>query len=151
WVIQFDVKMGGKGDRIRIRELKSWTNFTDTAIKFYSGAAIYSNTFELKNYDVSQSGLLRIDSLYNIATVKINGIECGTLWTAPYELDITKAVKSGENKIEIEVTNTWHNRLIGDALLPQEKRITWTTAPFRLKDKPLLPAGIIGEVKLLIR
>ena len=91
---------------------------------------------------------LWIDSVYNIATVKINGINCGTLWTYPYVLDISKAVKSGENKIEIEVTNTWHNRLIGDNLLPPGKRITWTTAPFRLKDKPLLPAGIIGEIKL---
>jgi len=56
----------------------------------------------------------------------------------------------GENKIEIAVTNTWHNRLIGDNLLPAEERITWTTAPFRLKDKPLLPAGIIGNVKIIL-
>jgi (4-O-methyl)-D-glucuronate---lignin esterase len=36
-------------------------------------------------------------------------------------------------------------------MLPQEKRTTWTTAPFRLKDKPLLPAGIVGNVRLYIR
>jgi hypothetical protein len=94
---------------------------------------------------------LQIDTIYDIATIKVNGIDCGTLWTQPYELDITKAIKTGENKIEIAVTNTWHNRLIGDNLLPPEKRITWTTAPFRLKDKPLLPAGLIGEVKLIFR
>jgi hypothetical protein len=94
---------------------------------------------------------MKFDSIFNIATVKINGINCGTIWTAPYELDITKAIKPGENKIEIEVTNTWHNRLIGDALLLPEKRTTWTTAPFRLKDKPLLPAGLIGNVTLIVR
>lgn len=149
WVIQFNRRMGGKDNPVRISELKSWTTFTDTAIKFYSGTAIYSNKFESKG--VNQSVLLLIDSLYDIATVKVNGIECGTLWTAPFELDITRAIKPGENKIEIEVTNTWHNRLIGDNLLPPDKRITSTTAPFRLKDKPLLPAGLIGEVKLFIR
>jgi hypothetical protein len=149
WVIQFNAKMGGKDDPVRISELKSWTSLTDSAIKFYSGTAIYSNTFECKG--VNQSAWLEIDSLYNIATVKINGIDCGTIWTEPYTLDITKGVKPGKNKMEIEVANTWHNRLIGDNLLPTEKRVTWTTAPFRLKDKPLLPAGLVGNVRLYIR
>ena len=83
--------------------------------------------------------------------MKVNGINCGTLWTPPYQIDITKALKSGKNTIEIEVANTWHNRLIGDNLLTPDKRLTWTTAPFRLKDKPLLPAGLVGEVKLILR
>ena len=73
------------------------------------------------------------------------------LWTKPYSINITKAIKQGANTIEIAVTNTWHNRLIGDDLLPQEKRITWTTAPFRLKGKSLLPAGIVGTIKLVVR
>lgn len=149
WVIQFNAKMGGKNDPVRISELKSWTSLTDSTIKFYSGTAIYSNTFECKG--VNQSAWLEIDSLYNIATVKINDIDCGTIWTAPYALDITKAIKLGRNTIEIVVTNTWHNRLIGDAMLPPEKRVTWTTAPFRLKDKPLLPAGLVGNVRLYMR
>jgi len=46
------------------------------------------------------------------------------------------------------VANTWANRLMGDNLLPEKDRITWTTAPFRLKDKPLLKAGILGNISL---
>jgi len=149
WVIQFNAETSDKDNLVRINELKSWTSLTDSAIKFYSGTAIYSNTFECNG--VNQSAWLQIDSLYNIATVKINGIECGTIWTEPYELDVTNAIMPGRNTLEIAVTNTWHNRLIGDAMLPQEKRTTWTTAPFRLKDKPLLPAGIVGNVRLYIR
>ena len=60
-------------------------------------------------------------------------------------------MKAGKNEIKIEVSNTWHNRLIGDNLLPADKRVTWTTAPFRLKDKPLLPAGLVGEVKFIFK
>jgi hypothetical protein len=93
---------------------------------------------------------LSLDSIFNIATVKVNNIDCGTIWTKPYTIDITKALRDGENEIRIEVSNTWANRLIGDQYLPEEKRITKTTAPFRLKNKPLLPAGIIGGVRLLI-
>jgi hypothetical protein len=148
WSIQFDEKMGGPATPIIVDTFKSWTTEKDTAIKYYSGTAVYSNTFNID--EKRKSAYITFDTICNIATIKINGIDCGTLFTAPYQLNITKAIKPGINKIEIAVTNTWHNRLIGDNLLPVEKRITFTTAPFRLKDKPLLPAGLIGEVKIVV-
>lgn len=151
WKIQFDQKAGGPSAPVETNVLKSWTVFSDSSIKYYSGTAVYSNAFTWKDGNKKQAVLLQIDSLYNIATVKVNGIDCGTIWTQPYSVDITKAIKQGENKVEIFVTNTWQNRLIGDELLPKEKRVTWTTAPFRLKGKPLLPAGIVGAVKILGR
>ncbi|NCU04218.1 MAG: DNA-binding protein, partial [Chitinophagaceae bacterium] len=150
WEIQFE-KKSGSGYSAKLDSLKSWTTFPDNDTKYYSGTAVYSNEFEWKQTSAGQTINLHIDSVYNIATVKVNGVDCGTIWTHPYSVDITKAVKPGTNTVQIEVTNTWHNRLIGDQLLPEEKRITWTTAPFRLKDKPLLPAGIVGEVKLIVQ
>jgi hypothetical protein len=150
WTVRFDKAYGGPDQPIPVDKLKSWSDYTDPAIKYYSGTAVYSKTFnnERENW---KTVILELDSVYNIATVKINGITCGTLWTAPFSLDISGVIKSGENKIEIEVTNTWHNRLIGDNLLPPENKITWTTAPFRLRGKPLLPAGLMGDIKLIIR
>ncbi|MBK6827289.1 MAG: hypothetical protein IPG86_10595 [Chitinophagaceae bacterium] len=53
-----------------------------------------------------------------MATVQINGKEAGILWTAPYQLDISKHLKPGKNTVENLVTNTWRNRLIGDELNP---------------------------------
>ena len=111
---------------------------------------MYSNSFPFIPEMGGRSTILQFDSLYNLATVKVNGIDCGTVWTPPYSLDITKAIKQDENKIEIEVTNTWRNRLIWDELYP-EQRTTWLNSPYKLKEKSLLPAGIIGSVKLLIR
>ncbi len=151
WKLEFIEKSVSPNPLIESKGLKSWTEYSDTSIKYYSGTAIYSKTFTIDKAKVPMQGYVEFDSIFNIATIKVNDIDCGTLWTVPYKLDISKALKQGENKIEISVTNTWHNRLIGDNLLPPEKRITWTTAPFRLKDKPLLPAGIIGEVKIQIR
>ena len=121
----------------------------DSAIKYYSGTAIYTKTF---NFVGENKDKIWIDlgAFSSIAEVKINGIECGTLWTAPFELEVSKALKQGENKIEIQVTNTWANRLIGDSKLPVEKRITNTTAPFRLAGKPLNPAGLFGPVTIKI-
>jgi len=151
WSVQFDVKNGGPAAPVSMTTLSNWTTFSDSSVKYYSGTVLYTNSFNWKQDLTNRQVSLQIDSLYNIATVKVNGIDCGTIWTQPYAIDITKAIKKGENKVEIFVTNTWHNRLIGDQLLPEAKRIMWTTAPFRLKDKPLLPAGIVGEVKLIVR
>ncbi len=151
WKIQFDKNFGGPEKPIELTQLKSWTQFADSSVKYYSGSVVYSNEFEWNAGNTNKRVTLGFDSIYNIATIKVNGIDCGTLWTPPYSLDISKAVKEGKNKIEIAVANTWHNRLIGDNLLPPAKRISWTTAPFRLKDKPLLPAGLVGDVKLVVR
>jgi alpha-L-rhamnosidase len=151
WEIKFDNNYGSSESLMVPGELKSWTTQNNQSIKYYSGTAVYNNRFFVKNKEDIKSAFIGFDSICNIATVKINGIDCGTLWTRPYQLDISKALKQGENKIEIEVANTWHNRLIGDNLLPVEKRITWTTAPYRLKDKALLPAGILGDIKISIR
>ena len=151
WNIQFNKNYGGPEKPIETNELKSWTLFADSSVKYYSGTAIYTNTFNWNQDSKRRSIKLQIDSLFNIATVKVNGVDCGTIWTQPYSIDITKTLKHGENKVEIFVTNTWHNRLIGDDLVAPEKRITWTTAPFRLKGKALQPAGIVGAVKIIAR
>ncbi len=151
WQLVFN-RNGNSPDSItNLNYLKSWTSYADTAIKFYSGTIIYKTNVSIAPNKLEKNMWLEIDSVFNIATVKINGIEAGTLWTRPYKLNISKIVKAGNNQIEIAVTNTWHNRLIGDQLLPSEERINWTNAPFRLKDKPLLPAGLIGKVSIISR
>jgi hypothetical protein len=55
----------------------------------------------------------------------------------------------GKNTVEIEVSNTWHNRLIGDNRLPQNQRVTFTTAPFRLDGRPFRKSWAFGPVEIL--
>ncbi|MBL0268729.1 MAG: hypothetical protein IPP99_08710 [Chitinophagaceae bacterium] len=88
-------------------------------------------------------------AIHDIATVRINGRNCGSYGRA-LPAGYFKIPETGKNNIEIEVTNTWRNRLIGDELNPAS-RSTWYNSPYSLKNKPLLPAGITGEVKILIR
>jgi hypothetical protein len=151
WKVQFNKSYGGPEKPVIFNELKSWTQHNDESIKYYSGTAVYRNMFTLNKQEKNRTLSIVLDSLCDIATVTVNGIDCGTLWTKPFLLDISKAAKEGQNTIEIAVTNTWHNRLIGDNLLPTEKRITWTTAPFRLANKPLFPAGLPGNIKLQLQ
>lgn len=147
WNLQFKTEP----KQYTLDSLMSWTAFHDTAIKYYSGTAFYSNNFDWKNIVKGQTVTLNIDSLYNIATIKVNGIDCGTVWTYPYQVDITKALKPGTNKVEIEVANTWRNRLKLDEQLPDAQKKTYHNSPYQLKNKPLLPAGITGNIKLLVQ
>ncbi|NCI48194.1 glycosyl hydrolase [Sediminibacterium soli] len=151
WQLQFDSKSGGPSAPVDIPVLQSWSLYTDPGIRYYSGTAVYRNRIYLTAEDLRTPLRLVMDSVCNIASVKINGQDCGTLWTPPYELGIGKVLKPGWNNIAIAVSNTWHNRLIGDELLPVQQRVSWTNAPFRLKGKPLLPAGLMGTIKLVAK
>ncbi|RYD76658.1 MAG: hypothetical protein EOP55_10975 [Sphingobacteriales bacterium] len=144
WQVQFDATYGGPLKLVSFSDLIDWTKHSDSSIKYYSGTAIYKKTFNYKG-DL-QNAWIDLGGFSSMAEVKVNGISCGTLWTAPHRLDISKAIKKGKNEIIIEVVNTWANRLIGDGKLPENKRLTKTTAPFRLEGKPLNPAGLFGPV-----
>lgn len=149
WQAQFDPTYGGPSKPTTFNDLNDWTQNTDSLIKYYSGSAIYTKNFTFNGHFKNKIWL-DLGEFSSIAEVKINGINCGTLWTAPHRLEISKAIKKGENQITIEVTNTWANRLVGDSKLSENKRITKTTAPFRLEGKPLNPAGLLGPVVLQV-
>jgi hypothetical protein len=146
WTVRFDPALGGPAAPVVFNELSDWSKNTDSAIRYYSGTAVYSKSF---NWNGPGRAWLEIGRVANMASVRVNGIDCGVAWTPPYRIEVTKALRAGLNKLEIAVTNTWANRLIGDHRLPEDRRITWTTAPYRL-DGSLLEAGIMGEVRLSV-
>jgi hypothetical protein len=61
-------------------------------------------------------------------------------------------LKAGSNKLEIQVTNEWTNRLAGDRLLPATKVLSQPATPAGGGfGAPPVPAesGLLGEVVLL--
>ena len=151
WKVKFSPKYGGPRKTILFPKLQDWRNQADPAIKYYSGTAIYSINLKWdKNKTSLSHQWLELGKVDDIAKVTVNGVPCGVAWTSPYRVDISKALKNGNNKIEIAVTNTWINRLIGDSLLPAKQRVTYLVNPvYRLDDKTTKEAGLIGPVKLL--
>ncbi|GAB3838168.1 glycosyl hydrolase [Hymenobacter jeollabukensis] len=148
WQVQFDPKAGGPAQPVAFAQLTDWSQHPDAAIRHYSGTADYRQTFRWKTKKrPGQRVYLELGQVNNLAEVELNGQPVGTAWTAPYRLDITDAVRKGDNQLRIRVTNTWANRLIGDAALPPEQRRTsLTTAPAPAATRPLLPAGLLGPV-----
>jgi hypothetical protein len=147
WQLHFDPKWGGP-DKLMIDSLMDWTKFADYNIKHYSGTAIYHKSFNLDKKPAGEKLLLDLGEVHEEASVKVNGVDLGVVWTKPARIDITRAVHPGENKLEITVVNLWPNRLIGDEPLPVNKRFTLTNMHKFNKDSPLLPSGLIGPVKL---
>jgi hypothetical protein len=138
--------MGGPVLPLETTVLSDISKNENPAVKYYSGSMRYQNTFTV--HDVMDTRI-EIKEIHDIATVYVNGIDCGTIWTPPYVLDISKAVRKGNNSIEIVVTNTWHNRLLGDTAKPTSERVTYTTYPFDFSKNKLEPAGIIGAVEIM--
>ena len=64
------------------------------------------------------------------------------------DFDATGAVVEGRNRLEVDVTGTWFNRLRYDAAQPKEKRKTWTLGwPDPATTSPQ-PTGLFGPVRL---
>ena len=141
WKANFNNKI------IDFEELTSWSENPDADVKYFSGTATYENTFTLSNPDKSGNYIIDLGDVKHIAEVIINGKNVGTAWKKPFKLDISEAVKTGKNTIQIKVSNLWVNRLIGDAQ-PNAKKTTFTTIPFYRKDAQLLPSGLLAPIKI---
>jgi len=153
WQLTFDPKWGGPG-KVNFEKLDDWITRPEEGIKLYSGTAIYHKTFNFAGGSANRAPFyLSLGSVKYIARVKLNGKDQGIVWTAPWRVEITGALKAGANELEIEVINLWPNRRIGDASLPEEKRYTHSNiafSPINPANPPersgLLPSGLLGPV-----
>ena len=150
WDVQFDPRWGGLA-KTTFNTLSSWTEHPDEGIKFYSGTAVYSKLFDADAKLVS-SGQVFLDlgevKDIGIAKVTLNGKDLGILWAPPLRVSVAGLLKAKNNQLQVEVTNTWRNRLVGDRGKPQNERFTKTNV--RIVDKwEVLPSGLLGPVKLV--
>ena len=104
-------------------------------------------TGDVKTDSAAPRLVLDLGAVRELAEVRLNGKTLGTVWSAPWQVDITDALKPLHNELEIRVTNLWPNRLIGDAALPAEKRLTSTNIAFK-KDQPLSDSGLLGPLRI---
>ena len=139
WKVTFDPKWGGSGE-VLFKELIDWTQHSEKGIKYYSGTAIYKKTVQL--HDLGKKTLITTEQPGSVARVLVNGKEAGTIWCAPWQLDISAFVKEGENEIEIQVANSLINRMVYDEQLPEKDRVTYAFPSIVSKDDALIPSGL---------
>ena len=184
WTVAF-TGPGTPASTITLPELASWSTHADAAVRYASGTGTYRQQSDVPAAWLADRGRVVLDlgEVRDAAQVRINGTEVATLWRTPYRVDITAALRAGSNTLDIAVSNTWHNRLVGDEQEPED--CTWgptksfggvsvgrglaafpawfregkerpskgrkcfVTWNYVTKDTPLLPAGLIGPVRLV--
>jgi hypothetical protein len=178
WEVSFPPGLGAPS-RITLAGLISWPKHTDPGVRYFSGTATYT-----KQLDVPEALLvpnrrvwLDLGRVENLARVRLNGSDLGILWKPPFALDVSDALRPGDNDLLVEVTNLWPNRLIGDEQLPddaewapfgeqgmhllrwpawlmdgaprpQTGRVAFTTWKHWHKDDALFESGLLGPVIL---
>lgn len=163
WEVRFSEGWGAPEKAI-FQHLSSWTDSEIDGIKYFSGIATYTKTFQFNHINETKNQKIYLDlgKLSQVAEVWLNDTQLGITWTLPHQFEISEILKDGENKLQIELANCRANRIIGDAntgenytntnikntivavkgLKPgSQARVAW-------KDVPLVPSGLFGPVTL---
>jgi hypothetical protein len=152
--------------------LQSWTESADAGIRSFLGIATYRKTFEVPAALASRDRLfLQLGDLAEIAEVLLNGKRLGVVWLPPFRIEVSGAVRSGSNRLEVRVANLWANRLNADSLRPESDRFTRSnldriqtdptsdssygrvprgkTRPVYAEIPPLMRSGLFGPVQII--
>jgi len=150
WKIDFAASCGNPAFSVTTDRLSDWKDSADERVKYYGGTAKYSIRYNLLKSEAKASKVeIDLGLAMVMAKVKVNGVYAGGAWTYPYRVDVTGLLHSGENTIEISVSNNWQNRLIGDQLRIESARKTWTNVNPWKPDSELQSSGLIGPVNIL--
>ncbi|MFO0984724.1 MAG: glycosyl hydrolase [Planctomycetota bacterium] len=175
WQVRFPPGRGAPSG-VALDQLCSWSEHRDPGVRYFSGTAEYTTSFDVPAERLASSYVLRLDlgRVKEIAEVSVNGVDLGVWWKPPFAADVGAVLKAGSNTLVVRITNLWVNRLIGDeqhaddcewngaplkrwpdwlrdgAPRPVPQRLTFTTWKHYHRDSPLLESGLLGPVQITI-
>jgi hypothetical protein len=168
WTVKFQENRGAP-TQATFSQLADFRENVDPGIRYFSGIATFTKDLSLDRKTIAGGRLwLDLGDVRDLAEVWVNGTLAGTVWKPPYRVDITDAVRSGRNRLEVRSVNLWVNRLIGDVQPGVSRKITFTAVDGKLPpqnpdnsgrmfrqfrmpygaDAPLRASGLIGPVRL---
>lgn len=180
WRVSFPGQATNAAAVVEMAELADWTKSADARVRHFSGTATYRTAFDCRASAAAKTRWLSLgDCQGQVARVTLNGRFLGAVWCDPYVLAVPHGtLKAGANELEVEFTNVWANRLIGDereapdcefaeapypggwylkrfpewfvkkTARPSAGRACFTTWNYFTKDSPLVPSGLLGPVEL---
>jgi hypothetical protein len=148
WNVSFQANRGAPPS-IVLGKLSAWNESQNAGVKYFSGTGVYTKTLHAPAEWFHAGAPLWIDlgDVKNMDELTVNGKSLGIVWHAPYRVNVSGALKQGDNQIAIKVTNAWVNRLIGDEQ-PNAKKYTFADVKPYHADSPLLPSGLLGPVRI---
>jgi sulfur carrier protein ThiS len=109
----------------------------------YARSGHYQQAFTLDTMDTAARYLLDLGLVQGSAAVSVNGQAVGRASVPPFTIDITPALVSGENSIEIEVLAPLRNVFVGRAQAGDE-----LYRHMAIYADSLVAAGLLGPVVL---
>ena len=148
FTVDFSNKEIGPEKPVVFEELTDWAESNDERIKYYSGTAVYTTTFNMAALPENGEVFINLGNVSVMAEIKLNGEVVGGVWIAPYRLNISGLLKQGENTLEIEVANLWRNQMIKDKSLPEVEKYTWTVVDDIKEGEEPHSSGLLGPVTI---
>jgi len=154
WTLHFEQSEPLIKGNFELKSLGSWTDLNIAEAKINRGTGIYNTTFTVDNPDSSE-WVLNLGDVRESARVTVNGQPVTTLWSVPFECNIGKYLKKGENSLQVEVTN-----LPANAIADLDRRkVQWRIfkeinfVDINYKNSTfanwqIMPSGLLGPVKL---
>jgi hypothetical protein len=115
-----------------------------TALRHSRGPGVYSQRFVLEHKQDAARYLLNLGLVQGSASVKVNGQYIGRASIPPFAIDITSALKPGENTIEIELLAPLRNYFVGRALAGDPHY-----SGMEQYEQALVAAGLMGPVEIV--
>ena len=155
WTVEFAAPFDAP-PKLTLAHVGPWTQQPSPEHRYFAGSGKYRHTVKVPPDWRAKAGRVELElgRLWSIGEVWVNGVSQGVVWTAPFSVDCTGALRDGENEIVVEVIGTWHNRLVGEArgVLPKRTRTNITTSQRKAwKDLEPIEAGLFGPVRLVPR
>lgn len=116
----------------------------------FSGEAVYTTEFDGKG--LARAAFLDLGDVRYLAEVRLNGQKVGTVWRAPFVLDVRGRILPGRNSLAVTVVNTLANAISPLAVYERWKRELPFMWPYeerqRTFERESLASGLFGPVVL---
>jgi hypothetical protein len=104
WNLHFEQSIPKIEGTFGLNSLGSWTELNVPEAKVNRGTGIYTTEFLLESIGTNDY-VLDLGDVRESARIIINGQAVATLWSVPFECNVTKYLKQGINLLQVEVTN----------------------------------------------
>jgi len=130
-------------EQIHAAPLRDWS--LSQNLRYFSGQGHYNLDVQIAQAYLRQGLALELDlgEVHDVAEVWINNKKVDFLIMRPYRVNVAPYLKVGSNHLEIVVTNTLRNRLVGDGASGDPHFVMFQRRVF------FMPSGLIGPVRLI--